>query len=125
VHFGPRAAATASSDFHYEIKRVERPAAIGGRTGQVKQSGQTLGSDAGMDTEVDEPLFERLRVLRRDIAREIGKPPYIVFSDKTLRDMTRIRPVTNAQFLAVNGVGENKLNLYGKRFMEAIRSFEE
>ncbi|MCI1254359.1 MAG: RecQ family ATP-dependent DNA helicase [Bifidobacterium tibiigranuli] len=125
VHFGPRAAATASSDFHYEIKRVERPAAVGGRTGQVKQSGQTLGSDAGMDTEVDEPLFERLRVLRRDIAREIGKPPYIVFSDKTLRDMTRIRPVTNAQFLAVNGVGENKLNLYGKRFMEAIRSFEE
>jgi ATP-dependent DNA helicase RecQ len=125
VHFGSRAAATASSDFHYEIKRVERPAAVGGRTSQMKQSGQTLGSDAGMDTEVDEPLFERLRVLRRDIAREIGKPPYIVFSDKTLRDMTRIRPVTNAQFLAVNGVGENKLNLYGKRFMEAIRSFEE
>ncbi len=125
VHFGPRAAVTASGDFHYEIKRVERPAAVGGRIGQAKRSGQTLGSDASMDTEVDEPLFERLRVLRRDIAREIGKPPYIVFSDKTLRDMTRIRPVTNAQFLAVNGVGENKLNLYGKRFMEAIRSFEE
>ncbi|MCI1219248.1 MAG: RecQ family ATP-dependent DNA helicase [Bifidobacterium sp.] len=122
VHFGPRAAVTAGSDFHYEIKRIERPAAVGGRTGQLR-SGHTLGSDASMDTEVDEPLFERLRVLRRDIAREIGKPPYIVFSDKTLRDMTRIRPMTNAQFLAVNGVGENKLNLYGKRFMEAIRSF--
>ncbi|MCI1225639.1 RecQ family ATP-dependent DNA helicase [Bifidobacterium sp.] len=127
VHFGPRAAATASGDFHYEIKCVERSAAAGagfGRPGRPAQSGLAQGSDAGMDTEVDEPLFERLRSLRRDIAREIGKPPYIVFSDKTLRDMTRIRPVTNAQFLAVNGVGENKLNLYGKRFMEAIRSFE-
>ena len=51
------------------------------------------------------------------------QPPYIVFSDKTLRDMARIKPVTNAQFLAVNGVGQHKLDLYGQRFMQTIASF--
>ena len=65
-------------------------------------------------------MFERLRAVRREIAQELGKPPYIVFSDRTLRDMTRISPVTDAQFLSVNGVGERKLAQYGRRFMDAI-----
>ena len=76
-----------------------------------------------MPDDGDEALFQKLRALRLDIARELGKPPYIVFSDKTLRDMARIKPVTNAQFLAVNGVGQHKLDLYGQRFMQAIASF--
>ncbi len=69
----------------------------------------------------DEVLFQKLRALRLDIARELGKPPYIVFSDKTLRDMVRVKPITDDQFLAVNGVGESKLEQYGERFMAAIR----
>ena len=69
----------------------------------------------------DEALFQKLRALRLDIARELGKPPYIVFSDKTLRDMVRVKPITDDQFLAVNGVGESKLKQYGERFMAAIR----
>ena len=68
-------------------------------------------------------LFAKLRALRLDIARELGKPPYIVFSDKTLRDMVRIRPVTGEQFSQVNGVGALKLKAYGERFMEVIRDF--
>ena len=76
--------------------------------------------DAAELTDADEMLFERLRALRRDIAQEIGKPPYIVFSDKTLRDMCAKRPRTPAEFLEVHGVGENKLNLYGERFLAAI-----
>lgn len=76
-----------------------------------------------MPDDDEEALFQRLRELRRDIAQEIGKPPYIVFSDRTLRDMARIRPVTDAQFLAVNGVGESKLRQYGRRFMEAVAAF--
>ena len=83
--------------------------------------GDALGSYIPDDDE--ESLFQKLRELRRTIAQEIGKPPYIVFSDKTLRDMARIKPVTNAQFLAVNGVGQHKLDLYGQRFMQAIASF--
>ena len=46
-----------------------------------------------------------------------------MFSDKTLRDMARIKPVTNAQFLAVNGVGQHKLDLSGQRFMQVFASF--
>ncbi|WP_343016886.1 DNA helicase RecQ [Bifidobacterium longum] len=130
VMFGARAAETAAPDFHYEIKRVERKseAAGSGRSGGVADTadsanvpGDALGSYIPDDDE--ESLFQKLRELRRTIAQEIGKPPYIVFSDKTLRDMARIKPVTNAQFLAVNGVGQHKLDLYGKRFMEAVASF--
>lgn len=130
VMFGARAAETAAPDFHYEIKRVERKSAAAGsgRSGGVADTadsanvpGDALGSYIPDDDE--ESLFQKLRELRRTIAQEIGKPPYIVFSDKTLRDMARIKPITNAQFLAVNGVGQHKLDLYGKRFMQAIASF--
>lgn len=130
VMFGARAAETAAPDFHYEIKRVERKsaAAVSGRSGGVADTadsanvpGDALGSYIPDDDE--ESLFQKLRELRRTIAQEIGKPPYIVFSDKTLRDMARIKPVTNAQFLAVNGVGQHKLDLYGQRFMQTISSF--
>ena len=130
VMFGARAAETAAPDFHYEIKRVERKseAAGSGRSGGMADTadsanvpGDALGSYIPDDDE--ESLFQKLRELRRTIAQEIGKPPYIVFSDKTLRDMARIKPVTNAQFLAVNGVGQHKLDLYGQRFMQAIASF--
>lgn len=130
VMFGARAAETAAPDFHYEIKRVERKSAAAGsgRSGGVADTadsanvpGDALGSYIPDDDE--ESLFQKLRELRRIIAQEIGKPPYIVFSDKTLRDMARIKPVTNAQFLAVNGVGQHKLDLYGQRFMQTIASF--
>ncbi len=130
VMFGARAAETAAPDFHYEIKRVERKsvAAGSGRSGGVADTadsanvpGDALGSYIPDDDE--ESLFQKLRELRRTIAQEIGKPPYIVFSDKTLRDMAHIKPVTNAQFLAVNGVGRHKLDLYGQRFMQTIASF--
>ena len=130
VMFGARAAETAAPDFHYEIKRVERKSAAAGsgRSGGVADTadsanvpGDALGSYIPDDDE--ESLFQKLRELRRTIAQEIGKPPYIVFSDKTLRDMARIKPVTNAQFLAVNGVGQHKLDLYGQRFMQTIASF--
>ena len=130
VMFGARAAETAAPDFHYEIKRVERKSAAAGsgRSGGVADPadsanvpGDALGSYIPDDDE--ESLFQKLRELRRTIAQEIGKPPYIVFSDKTLRDMARIKPVTNAQFLAVNGVGQHKLDLYGQRFMQTIASF--
>lgn len=130
VMFGARAAETAAPDFHYEIKRVERKSAAAGsgRSGGVADTadsanvpGDALGSYIPDDDE--ESLFQELRELRRTIAQEIGKPPYIVFSDKTLRDMARIKPVTNAQFLAVNGVGQHKLDLYGQRFMQTVASF--
>lgn len=127
VGFGTRAAQTVAPDFHYEIKRIERKRESGSRArglasaSAAGDSGVAFGAYVPDDDE--EALFQRLRELRRGIAQEIGKPPYIVFSDRTLRDMARIRPVTDAQFLAVNGVGESKLRQYGRRFMEAVAAF--
>ena len=117
VGFGPRAAETVAPEFHYDIKKIKRADARARRTPDV--STPTVGSYVPDDG--DEALFQKLRALRLDIARELGKPPYIVFSDKTLRDMVRVKPITDDQFLAVNGVGESKLKQYGERFMAAIR----
>ena len=108
VGFGPRAAETVAPEFHYDIKKIKRADARARRTPDV--STPAVGSYVPDDG--DEALFQKLRALRLDIARELGKPPYIVFSDKT---------ITDDQFLAVNGVGESKLKQYGERFMAAIR----
>lgn len=117
VGFGPRAAETVAPEFHYDIKKIKRADARARRTPDVSTPavGSYVPDDGG------EALFQKLRALRLDIARELGKPPYIVFSDKTLRDMVRVKPITDDQFLAVNGVGESKLKQYGERFMAAIR----
>ena len=117
VGFGPRAAETVAPEFHYDIKKIKRADARARRTPDV--STPAVGSYVPDDG--DEALFQKLRALRLDIARELGKPPYIVFSDKTLSDMVRVKPITDDQFLAVNGVGESKLKQYGERFMAAIR----
>ena len=71
----------------------------------------------------DEALFERLRVLRKRIADEQGVPPYVVFSDATLRAFAAERPQTLPAFRAVSGVGDMKLERYGEVFTEAIRSY--
>ena len=70
-------------------------------------------------------LFDELRRLRLEIAREESLPPYIVFNDKTLIDMCVKLPKTAEEFLNVSGVGENKLAKYGQRFLNAIASFTE
>lgn len=68
-------------------------------------------------------LFEILRQLRLTIAREEGMPPYIVFSDKTLIDMSTKAPRDRSSMLDVSGVGEAKYEKYGERFIEAIKAF--
>jgi ATP-dependent DNA helicase RecQ len=71
----------------------------------------------------DDPLFEQLRALRLNLAQEAGVPPFVVFSDKTLRDMAARMPVTDEEFLEVNGVGLSKLERYGEAFMNEIKSY--
>ncbi len=66
-------------------------------------------------------LFDRLRELRSAIAKEEHVPPFVVFSDATLEDMVRLRPVTESAMAEVRGIGAFKLKKYGRRFMEAIR----
>jgi ATP-dependent DNA helicase RecQ len=79
------------------------------------------GAGAGVSyTDEQEELFERLRVLRRQLAEEQHVPPYVVFSDAALRDMTLLRPRNEDEFLLVKGVGEQKLRRYGAAFLAVI-----
>lgn len=71
----------------------------------------------------DDPLFEHLRKLRKQIAEQESVPPFVVFSDKTLRDMCEKKPTNDEAFLDVSGVGQNKLEKYGEMFISAIREF--
>ena len=76
-------------------------------------------SHAG-EIECDETLFEKLRTLRKRLADERGVPPYIVFSDVALRQMARLYPVSEGEFVRISGVGERKLAEFGKTFMGEI-----
>jgi len=67
-------------------------------------------------------IFEALRALRMEIAREEHMPPYIIFSDKSLKDMCIKLPINLQEFLEVSGVGQNKCDKYGERFIEVIQS---
>lgn len=72
---------------------------------------------------LDDPLFEHLRAIRKEIALKEGVPPFVVFSDKTLKDMCEKKPMDEEAFLDVSGVGHNKLERYGQQFISAIKEF--
>ncbi len=71
------------------------------------------------DYEVE--VFDRLRELRKEIASENRVPPYVVFSDKTLKEMSIIMPIDKLEMLQIHGVGEIKFERYGKLFIELIK----
>jgi ATP-dependent DNA helicase RecQ len=70
---------------------------------------------------VDQTLFEALRDLRTELARERGVPPYVIFGDRTLREMAQLRPEDDQGLLMVHGVGEKKLQNFGEAFLAVIR----
>lgn len=70
---------------------------------------------------VDEPLFEALREVRLRLAQEQGVPPYVIFHDSTLVDMASSRPANDESFRFISGVGEKKLERYGKDFLVVIK----
>lgn len=81
------------------------------------------GKMAGVElSEADEALFDKLRMLRSEIAREEKVPPYIVFSDKTLVHMSVVKPRTKTEMLTVSGVGEFKFDKYGERFLACVKA---
>ncbi|HEY7699039.1 MAG TPA: HRDC domain-containing protein, partial [Vicinamibacteria bacterium] len=69
----------------------------------------------------DEGLFEALREKRRAIAQERNLPAYVIFHDRTLAEMARLRPSSLAAMRSISGVGEAKLEKYGSLFLEVIR----
>lgn len=87
-----------------------------------KESKKTKTKTSGVLSQEDEPLFQRLRQLRMEIAREEKVPPYIVFSDKTLVHMCIIKPHDKEEMLTVSGVGEHKYTKYGEKFLRKINN---
>lgn len=77
--------------------------------------------DRGGANPLGDPLFEALRVLRRDLAAEAGLPPYVIFHDATLREIARHRPSTLAELGEINGIGARKLEAYGEAFLNVVR----
>jgi ATP-dependent DNA helicase RecQ len=73
--------------------------------------------------EIDQELFQVLRSKRAELARTQGVPAFIIFGDKSLRDMARIKPTTREDFATVYGVGDYKLGAYADAFIEVIRNF--
>lgn len=84
-----------------------------------KKSKKT-GALGNLLSEQDEPLFQRLRSLRMEIARREKVPPYIVFSDKTLVHMCILKPKNKEEMLQVSGVGEHKYQKYGEAFLAEL-----
>ncbi len=72
---------------------------------------------------VDRALFEILRQLRRELAKQRAVPAYIVFTDATLRDLARKRPLTQDALLRVSGIGMKKLEQYGEELLSEIRKY--
>ncbi len=96
------------------VRKAQEREEPAGRTRKKKTDSLT---GAGFD------LFDRLRQLRLTIAKEEAMPPYIIFSDKTLIDMCAKAPRNQTEMLAVSGVGENKYQKYGERFIQEIGAF--
>lgn len=90
---------------------------------ESKRAGKQRISDILTNSGLE--LFDLLREKRLELAREEAVPPYIVFSDKTLLDMCIKVPCDRSTMLQVNGVGENKYERYGQRFLDCIQEFTQ
>ncbi len=105
------------NDASLEVLRSEREVQlVPVKTRRVRTTRGEAESWEGVDRE----LFEDLRSLRTRLARERNVPPYVIFSDASLRDMARKKPASPEQFLQVHGVGEKKLADLGETFLACI-----
>lgn len=136
VGLGARSFEAEQESFTFSMKKIRRPrkkavrsscdgvSSFGGSGTRGQRDGHAASGVFGTSGGGEEELFERLRVLRKNIADANGIAPYIVFSDKALRDMCARMPATPEAFLLVSGVGEKKLERYGEGFLAEIAAFK-
>ena len=101
--------------FEKEPVQLTKPVLIETKTKAAKMAKKTISNT----------LFERLRRLRHEIALAENIPAYLIFNDATLKEIERERPLSDQDFLAISGVGQRKLEVYGDQFMDEIRKFTE
>ena len=125
VGLGPRAAEVEDEAFAFTVKRRASKRKASAR---ARRAVDLLREEAELDQRPrvgdDAELFERLRALRKEISTELEMAPYMVFSDKALRGLCRLRPQTRDELIQVNGIGEKKADAFGEQFMAAIEEFE-
>ena len=125
VGLGPRAGEVEDEAFAFTVKRRASKRKASAR---ARRAVDLLREEAELDQRPrvgdDAELFERLRTLRKEISTELEMAPYMVFSDKALRGLCRLRPQTRDELIQVNGIGEKKADAFGEQFMAAIEEFE-
>jgi len=87
------------------------------RSSRRRRGGEAVPNPVG------DPLFDALRALRRELAREGGVPPYVIFHDSVLREMAAGRPSSLAAMGEIGGIGARKLEAFGDRFLDVICQF--
>ncbi|QNK42167.1 DNA helicase RecQ [Caproicibacter fermentans] len=97
----------------------------GGKTVSIKRAIRKQGANQSGAVPADEKLFEILRRIRSRLAQEEGVPPFVIFSDATLREMCAAYPIDRESLLRIPGVGRVKLEKFGDLFTEAIRNYAE
>jgi ATP-dependent DNA helicase RecQ len=120
-------------NYHLKITQVGTDVLYGRLTAQLvvinreekvsKKHSKKSAAIVSLPLDNEDVLFESLRALRKELAAKEMIPPYIVFSDKVLRQLCLSRPVTIDEFGDVNGIGEYKKNKYGEAFIKEIRRF--
>lgn len=112
---GPRAAEVEDEAFAFTVKRRASKRKASAR---ARRAVDLLREEAELDQRPrvgdDAELFERLRALRKEISTELEMAPYMVFSDKALRGLCRLRPQTRDELIQVNGIGEKKADAFGE-----------
>lgn len=105
-------------------KCIEFAPLISSKTPSKKVVIQKSAGASAKTGDYDTDLFSVLKQIRTNEAARLKVPPYIVFGDKTLRELALHKPQTDQAFLDINGVGDKKLKKFGEIFMEAIRGYE-
>lgn len=118
LKMGPEMDKLRNPDTHIVVRTYEEKEPEVHRTKEYRARSTDSLTTAGFE------LFEILRTLRLEIARQEAVPPYIIFSDKTLIDMCLKMPRSEEKLLSVNGVGRRKAAKYGEQFLSVIKKYE-
>ena len=116
LQLGPEASALLKGETRFEVRRDAQERKT------RKTSAARSGNDISFTTPEQQALWEELRALRLQLAREQEIPPYMIFHDSTLREMVLEKPRSADGFSRISGVGRSKLERYGPAFLEVLRS---
>jgi ATP-dependent DNA helicase RecQ len=120
VRLGPKAGGVLKGTAGVRLLRQKSAAEEAATGGETRRAGRGAVEELSAS---ERGLFERLRVVRREVAEGMGVPPYVVFGDAALTEMARVRPGSVGAFSAVRGVGRAKLEKFGERFVGEIAAY--